>query len=151
MYPFTKCTLNLLSKINRKPKFTCSFFAAFSSFSRRRTSRRNSSKRDSLSLILSIFLNLSSFEHLLENSLNVDFPLRPASSNSFRNSSFFSFSLFLFSRLSSSARSFTYLSNTCFRSFEVRSKYLGSKTIFDSSFSHELKADTCKIIFSINF
>lgn len=147
MYPFTKCTLNLLSKIKRSSQFTCSFLAAFSSFSRRRTSRRNSSKSDSLSLILSIFLNLSSFEHLAENSLNVDFPLRPASSNNFRNSSFFSFSLFLFSRRSSSALSFTYLSKTCFRSLEVNSKYLGSNTIFDNSFSHELKAETCKINF----
>lgn len=89
--------------------FTCSRLAAFSSFSRRRTSRRNSSKRLSLSRIFSMLRKRSSLLYLAAKSLNDDFPLSPASSSSFRNSSFRSFSLLRFSRLSSSARSFTYL------------------------------------------
>lgn len=72
------------------------------------------------------------------------FPWRPASSISFLYSSFRSFNLFLFSLLSSSARSFTYLSKTCFRSLDVNSKYRGSNTILCSSFSHVLNAETYK-------
>lgn len=52
------------------------------------------------------------------------------------------FILLRFSCLSSSARSFTYFSNTCLRSFDVNNKYRGSNTILCNSFSHVLNADT---------
>lgn len=69
-------------------------------------------------------------------------PCKWASLRSFLNDSLRSRSLFLFSLRSSSALSLTYLSNTCFRSLDVKSRYLGSKTILCSSFSQVLKADT---------
>lgn len=52
------------------------------------------------------------------------------------------FILLRFSCLSSSARSLTYFSKTCFLSFDVSNKYRGSNTILCNSFSHVLKADT---------
>lgn len=70
-------------------------------------------------------------------------PCRCDSLSNFLKESFFSLNLFLFSRRSSSALSLTYFSKTCLRSLEVNSKYLESKTILCSSFSHVLKADTC--------
>lgn len=70
------------------------------------------------------------------------FPCSPASSINLLNSSLRSLILFLFSLRSSSARSFTYFSNTCFLSLDVSRRYLGSKTILCSSFSHVLKAET---------
>ena len=73
------------------------------------------------------------------------FPCSPASSINLLNSSLRSLILFLFSLRSSSARSFTYFSNTCFLSLDVSSRYLGSKTILCSSFSHVLNAETCNI------
>ena len=73
------------------------------------------------------------------------FPCSPASSINLLNSSLRSLILFLFSLRSSSARSFTYFSNTCFLSLDVSSRYLGSNTILCSSFSHVLNAETYNI------
>lgn len=70
------------------------------------------------------------------------FPCSLASSKSCRKASFFSRSFRCFSRLSSSALSLTYCSNTCFLSLEVRSRYLWSNTILWSSFSQVENADT---------
>lgn len=77
------------------------------------------------------------------------FPWRLASIISFLKSSFRSFILFRFSRRSSSARSLTYLSNTCFLSFDVSRRYRGSKTILWSSFSQVENAETLNRIFWI--
>jgi hypothetical protein len=70
-------------------------------------------------------------------------PCRCDSLSSFLKASFFSLSLFLFSRRSSSALSLTYFSKTCFRSLDVNRRYLESNTILWSSFSQVLKAETC--------
>lgn len=72
------------------------------------------------------------------------FPCIFVDSIKLRKSSRFCRILLRFSRRSSSARSFTYFSNTCLRSRDVSSKYRGSNTILCNSFSHVLKADTWK-------
>lgn len=73
---------------------------------------------------------------------NTYLPCKLMDSINARKSSRFCLILLRFSRRSSSARSLTYFSNTCFRSRDVNSKYRGSKTILWSSFSHVLNADT---------
>lgn len=60
--------------------------------------------------------------HIFLDFTSTYFPWSLASSRSWRNESFFSRSFRCFSRLSSSARSLTYCSNTCFLSLDVRSK-----------------------------
>lgn len=82
--------------------------------------------------------------HIFLDFTSTYFPWSLASSRSWRNESFFSRSFRCFSRLSSSARSLTYCSNTCFLSLDVRSKYRWSNTILWSSFSHVENADTYK-------
>lgn len=60
--------------------------------------------------------------HIFLDFTSTYFPWSLASSRSWRNESFFSRSFRCFSRLSSSARSLTYCSNTCFLSLDVRSR-----------------------------
>ena len=75
--------------------------------------------RHGLSQAPRLYLNLY---HTEIKAQHTHLPCSLASSSSWRKASFFSFILRCFSRRSSSARSFTYWSNTCLRSLEVRSK-----------------------------
>lgn len=118
-----------------------------------------------------VLKNLNCTEGLLETSTTTDRVWSLASSIIFRKSSLDCMSLFFFSFLSSSARVFTYWSNTCrvngdeftnlpasahsgkpatpqmaltcFRSLGLSSKYRGSNTILCSSLSQVEKAETC--------
>jgi len=129
--------------ISLKSILICFLFSSFSSFSFFFISTCISKNKFSLSLLLSIALNLSSLLHSLLNSDQLVLLVTPASSQRVLKASFLALALAFFSFLSSSALSLTYLSNTDFLSLLVNNRYRGSNTILCNSFSHVENAEMC--------